>query len=129
MAKTKKFPQVRYTQQLCTLNNYSKWGRFSKAEIKNTYKELLKDMIIPEPAEVYTTLTINYRLIRHNNTRLDKDNIVFALKWIADTLEELDYIKDDKIVNFHSFETIVDSTLPETMFEIQVTTDELKWTD
>jgi hypothetical protein len=60
---------------------------------------------------------------------LDKDNIVFALKWIADTLETLGYVKDDKIINFHSFDTIVDTSLPETMFEIQITTDELKWVE
>jgi len=127
MAKTKKHPETRYTEILCTLNNVTKWIRWNKTEIKNTYKTNLKEMYFPEPEEIYPELTINYRLIRHNNTRLDKDNIIFALKWIADSLEELGYIKDDKVINFHSFDTIVDTSLPETMFEIQVTTNKLYW--
>ena len=127
MKPSKSHPEVRYTTILVTLNNVSRWIRWSKADIKNSYKKSLKEMYIPEPEMIYDVLTIDYRLIRHNNTRLDKDNIVFALKWLADSLEEMGYIKDDKIVDFKSFATIVDKNNSETMFEIRVHTNEEEW--
>lgn len=127
MAKTKKFPQVRYTETLCTLNNTSKWISFKQTEIKNTYKNMMVDMYIPEPETMYKNITIQYRLIRHNKQKLDKDNIVWALKWIADAMESMGYIADDKDINFHSFDTIIDSSLPETMFEVRVMNDSQKW--
>lgn len=127
MKKTKKFPQVRYTEILCTLNNAGSWIRWGKAEIKNNYKFSLKEMYIPEPTSVYEALTIDYRLLRHSKARLDKDNIVFALKWLADSLEEMGYVNDDKIINFRSFDTEYTPENPETMFEIRVHTNTSKW--
>lgn len=117
----------KYTYVLATLNNVGTWIRWSKTKIKNEYKAELKEYYLPEPEAMYDELTIDYRLIRHTNMRLDKDNIVFALKWIADTLEELGYIKDDKVVNFRSFDTIYDKSLPETMFQIRVSKGTTSW--
>lgn len=122
-----KHPEVRYSEYLVTLNNASQWMRFGKTKIKNDYKDTLKEMYIPEPDAMQDVLTIDYRLVRHNNTRLDKDNIVFALKWLADSLEEMGYVKDDKIIDFKSFETIVDTNNTETMFEIRVHTTKENW--
>ena len=127
MAKTKKFPQVRYTETLCTLNNTSRWIRYSQEKIKNEYKDSLREYIIPEPETMYDELTVHYRLIRHNKTRLDKDNVVWAIKWLTDLLETLGYIKDDRVVNFKTFDTIIDEELPETMFEIRVLSGSEKW--
>ena len=117
----------KYTYVLATLNNVSSWIRWNKTKIKNEYKSDLKEYFIPEPEKLYDTLIIDYRIIRHNNMKLDKDNLVFALKWLSDTLEELGYVKDDKIINFRSFDTIVDTSLPETMFEVRVKNEIIEW--
>ena len=42
-------------------------------------------------------------------------------------MEEMGYVKDDKVINFQSFDTIVDDTLPETMFEIRVIKGSQSW--
>ena len=127
MAKTKKHPEKRYSEVLCTLNNVGRWIKFRVTDIKNEYKSGLKEYYIPEPDAVYDSLTIDYRIIRHTNRTVDKDNIIFALKWLADTLEELGYVKNDKVVNFKSFDTIVDTRNPETMFEVRVHTNKEEW--
>jgi len=117
----------KYSEVLCTLNNISAWYRYKKTEIKNTYKQLLKEYFIPQPKQKYKSLTIQYRIIRHNKKNIDKDNVVFALKWIADTLEELGYVDNDNVVNFESFDTIYDTSLPETMLEIRIIDSERIW--
>lgn len=129
MAKTKSHPEVRYSDVLCTLNNTGRFIKFRITEIKNTYKDQLKEFIIPEPEMVYEELTIHYRLIRHNKTQIDKDGVAWALKWIMDTLEEMGYVENDKIINFQTFATITDSSLPETMFEMRVCSEEERWED
>lgn len=113
--KTKKVTQV-----LCTLNNVSSWIKFAKTKIKNDYKDMLKELVLPEPERQYEAIVIEYRIVRHNKSKLDKDNVVFGLKWLADTLQELGYVEDDKVVNFRSFDTIIDTSLEETMFEIRL---------
>ncbi len=128
MAKTKKHPEKRFSEVICTLNNVGRWIRWDKVKIKNTYKDHLREYFIPEPEEQYTALNIKYRIVRHNKSTLDKDNVIFGLKWLADLLEELGYVKDDKVVNFESFDTVVDASLPETMFQIQITTGPKEWT-
>ena len=125
--RTKSKVTGKYSEILATLNNISKWYRWSKTKIKDEYKSGLKEYYIPEPDNVHDSLTIDYRIIRHTNRTVDKDNIIFALKWLADTLEELGYVKNDKVVNFRSFDTIVDIRNPETMFEVRVHTNKEEW--
>jgi hypothetical protein len=111
---------------LCTLNNIPKWYRYNKTKIKQEYKEFLS-YVIPEPETTYEALTIHYRIVRHNNRRIDKDNVIFALKWLSDYLESIGYIKDDNVVNFVSYDTIVNKNIPETMLEIYVTDQKQEW--
>ena len=127
MAKSKKHPETRFSEVLCTLNNVSSWIRWGKAKIKNDYKDHLKEYFIPEPEKLYESFTIHYRLLRPTKAKLDKDNVVFGLKWLADTMEELGYVKDDKVVNFKSFDTLHDSSLSETMFEVRIVEGSESW--
>lgn len=127
MAKTKAHPEPRYSEVLCTLNNVASWIRYSKTKIKNDYKDDLKEYFLPEPEKIYDSLTIEYRIVRDSEKTLDKDNIVFALKWLADSLQEIGYIKDDKVVNFKSYDTTVNKALPETMYEVRVMDGSDKW--
>ena len=123
--KSKKTGKI--TQTLCTLNNATSWLRYGKTKIKNTYKQLLKEYFIPEPQKQYSALVIKYRIVRHTKQNIDKDNVIFALKWIADSLEELEYVKNDNVINFESYDTFYDSKIKETMLDIIVTTGEKKW--
>lgn len=127
--KKTKYKETRYSDVLCTLNNTHRFIKFRKTDIKNLYKSTLKEMYIPEPEQMYEQLTIDYRLIRHNDTTIDKDAVAWAIKWIADTLEELGYVANDKIINFCSFDTIVDKSLPETMFEMRLMNGSRQWED
>lgn len=127
MAKTKAHPEKRYSEVLCTLNNVGRWIKWNKDKIKNDYKDHLKEFFIPEPEREYESFTIQYRLLRDTKKTLDKDNVVFGLKWLADTMQDLGYVKDDKVVNFHSFDTEHDSSLSETMFDIRIVEGSQKW--
>ena len=125
--KTRSKKTKKYSEVICTLNNVSSWIKFAKTQIKNDYKNMLKEYILPEPEKEYDSILIHYRILRHTKQKLDKDNVVFALKWIADAMEELGYIKDDKVVNFCSFDTVVDTSLPETMLEIRILSGKKDW--
>jgi hypothetical protein len=125
--KTKSKKTKKITETLCTLNNVTQWIRYSKTKIKNDYKDLLKDFFIPEPEKQYNALNIQYRIIRDTKRNLDKDNVVFALKWISDTLEDLGYVKNDNVVNFESYDTLYDKQASETMLEIRIAIGEKKW--
>ena len=124
---SKSYPNGRWTEHLCTLNNTTKFIKFKKTEIKNTYKNRLIEYYLPDPEQIYDELTVEYRIVRHNNTSVDKDNVVWALKWIADAMAEIGYVKNDKIINFHSFDQVTDSSLPETMIEIRAISRSEKW--
>jgi len=123
--KSKKTNNSSYV--LATLNNISQWYRYNKTKIKNDYKLYLKEWVVPEPNQQYEHLLIQYRIIRNSKRKLDKDNVIFALKWLADTLEEMEYIKNDQIVNFQSFNTIENTNLPETMLEIKIISTKQTW--
>jgi len=118
-----------YKEVLVTLNNTSQWIRYSQTKIKNEYKQILREFYFPEPEKEYEKLTIDYRIIRNSRRTLDKDNVVWALKWIADTLEEIGYIKNDQNVNFRSFDTILDKSSSETLLEIRVLEGSDRWED
>ncbi len=111
---------------ICTLNNISTWKR-SETKIKKEYKDLLRDLYIPEPDEMYESLIIDYRILRHNKRRLDKDNVIFSEKWLSDLLEDMGYVDDDKVNCIRAFPTIVDMSLPETMIEFRLNSGSIEW--
>ena len=115
------------TEILCTLNNITQWIKFQKSEIKNKYKLHISEYFIPEPDEQLEAFTVEYRIVRHTKRKIDKDNIVFGLKWLVDLMAEMGYVKDDMTVNFDSFDTIYDSTQSETMIDIRIISGGKKW--
>ena len=125
--KTKSKKTGKYSEILISLNNIPRWYRWKKSEIKNEYKSMLKEFYIPEPELKYKTLVLQYRILRHTKTRFDQDNAIFAIKFILDTLEDMQYIDDDRYVNIQSFPTLYDKSLSETMIEIRVLNGESKW--
>lgn len=105
------------TQQLISLNNMSKWYRFKITEIKNEYKDLLKEFFIPEPLKKHKSLSIQYEVQRHNKRRVDSMNIVaFADKWLLDSLVETGWLSDDD----NCFHTITPAAYREGITETQL---------
>jgi len=115
------------TRTLLSLNNVSRWKR-KQTEIKNEFKQSLREIYLPEPAFISEELTIQYRVVRHTKLRFDsQDNAVYALKWLGDVIEEMGYIKDDTNANIQSFPTLVDKSLPETMLQVRLMAGSDSW--
>lgn len=115
------------THILATPNTASKWLRFHKKSIRDNFTSHLREFVIPEPAVMYKYLHIDYRLVRHNNRKIDADSASYAIKWFNDLLEDMGYIKDDKDITVASFPTIIDKLLPETMIDIRVLDKQTIW--
>ena len=115
---------------ILTPNNISKWFRYSQTKIKADYKAILTDLLVPDPIKQYDSLTIKYRIIRHNNRKIDQDNATFpSLKWFNDVLEKLGYVEDDRTISINSFDTIIDSSQPEPRMQIQCYSGSEEWAD
>lgn len=83
-------------KQLISLNNTTRWYRYSHTKIKNGYKDLLKEFFIPDPKRQYSSLIIEYQVLRHNKRRVDAMNIIaFSDKWFLDSLVETGWLSDD----------------------------------
>ncbi len=108
--------------RLALVNNLQYWYRFQKTEVKNNYKTLLKEFFIPNPEMEYKSLTIEYRILRHNKRKIDSDAIVFAVKWITDSLCEIGYVKDDDTVTHILIPAEYREGLTETQLEITILT-------
>ena len=112
---------------IVTLNNVSRWYRYGKTEIKNTWKQELKEMYLPDSDMEHEYLTVKVRIVRNNNRTIDQDGLAFAYKWLMDTIEEMGYINNDKNVSLQTFPTIVDKTQKGTLLEVRVTDDAPQW--
>lgn len=118
-SKSKKTGKV--SEQLCTLNNYSRWGRFGKSEIMTNYKQLLRDFFIPEPEidEPYRHITLEYRIMRHNKRKIDADNLIYNHKWLSDLMQDMGWIVDDDQVTLTIRPSIVVAGIKETQFKVK----------
>jgi len=118
-SKSKKTGKV--TEQLCTLNNASRWLRYGRAEIKAKYKSLLKEFFIPEPEDGFRALrsiTLEYSILRHNKRKIDTDNLIHNIKWISDLLQDMNWISDDDKVTLIIRPSTHIETLSETQFQL-----------
>ena len=117
-SKSKKTGKV--TEQLCTLNNFSRWGRWGKAEIKAEYKQLLRDFFIPEPdGEALDSMTIEFSVLRHNKRKVDVDNLIYNQKFILDLLQEMNWLIDDDQVTVIIIPSSYVKGLSETQFRVR----------
>jgi len=108
-------------EQLCSLNNYSKWGRFAKTKIKTEYKELLKEFYIPtNNNKPYRNLEIEFQILRHNKRKVDADNLAFNHKWFIDSLVETSWLTDDDQVTIILVPSKYVANINETQFKIFV---------
>ena len=82
-------------QRLALVNTIHKWFRHQKTEVKNNYKEILKDFYIPDPIEQFRSGTITYIIHRHTKQKIDADSSIFCVKWFTDSLVETGHLVDD----------------------------------
>ena len=87
-------------QRIALINNLHKWFRFQKTEVKNNYKELLKDFYISEPTRKYRSGEIEFIIHRDSKAKLDSDAIIFAVKWFTDSLVETGHLVDDDRITY-----------------------------
>lgn len=108
-------------KQLISLNNTARWYRYNHTQIKNSYKELLKDFFIPKAKQSYDSLFIEYQVLRHNKRRVDAMNIVaFADKWFLDSLTETGWLSDDDNCYHHITPARYIENIPETQLRVVV---------
>ena len=74
----------KYKEKIISLNksDVSKWLKWKETEIKNTYKDTLKDWHIPTPQEEQKLdrAFIAFHLYRHNKRKFDADNLGYIIK-------------------------------------------------
>ncbi len=82
--------------ELCSLNNISKWFRFAKTKLKAEFKNNLMEWSLPEWEDnPYTKAKIEYTIRRKDGKKLDSDNLVIIYKWLQDLMVEQNYLVDD----------------------------------
>ncbi|MCF6330274.1 MAG: hypothetical protein L3I99_01845 [Sulfurimonas sp.] len=117
-SRSKKTGKV--TEQLCTLNNFSRWGRWAKKDIKNQYKKLLREFFIPETkSEPLDKITIEFSILRHNKRKVDIDGLIYNIKFILDLLQEMKWISDDDQVTSILKPSTYTKNIAETQFKIR----------
>lgn len=83
-------------QELCSLNNMSKWYRFHKTKIKHEFKLTLGEWFLPLWEDnPYTKAEISYTILRKDGKKLDSDNLTIIYKWLQDYIVEQNYLVDD----------------------------------
>jgi len=108
------------TEQLCTLNNYSRWSKYGLKELKNQYKNLLREFFIPEPEfEPLNNIILDYQILRHNKRKVDVDNVIINQKWISDLLQDMNWISDDDQVTLVLRPSIFHKGISETQFKLK----------
>ena len=117
-SRSKKTGKV--TEQLCTVNNQSRWKRYSEAKIKAEYKQILRDFYIPEPEGIaLDSMIVEFSILRHNKKKLDVDGLIYNHKWFLDLLQDMNWLVDDDQVHLVLVPFIVDKTLTETQFRVK----------
>lgn len=104
------------------MNNASIWMRYYQAKIKKTFKDSLKDWVIPiHEGSPHTIGSVEFQLYRPTKRRLDADSIAFIGKWTVDLLVEQGYFVDDDNITFVYKPVIVESDRVETevMFTVK----------
>ncbi len=83
--------------ELCSLNNLSRWYRFAKTKIKQDFKTQLGEWFLPqwEDQNPFTQAEIEYTILRKDGKKLDSDNLTIVYKWLQDFLVEQNYMIDD----------------------------------
>ncbi len=83
--------------ELCTLNNASRWNRFAKTKIKHDFKQQITEWNLPpwEEHNPFTKAEIEYTILRKDGKKLDSDNVAYTYKWLQDILVEQNYLVDD----------------------------------
>jgi len=108
-------------KQIVSLNNIARWKRFGEADIKNGYKELLQDFFIPDAINMYQSLKLEYKVLRHNFRKADAMNVVpIADKWFLDKLVDMGWLNDDDNCSHNISPAEFTESLIETQLSVRV---------
>ena len=83
--------------ELCTMNNHSRWGRFAKTKIKQEFQDMISEWSLPpwEDENPFTKAEMECTILRKDGKKLDSDNLAFTYKWLQDILVLNGYLIDD----------------------------------
>ena len=82
--------------ELCSLNNISRWYRFAKTKIKDEFKNQLKEWSLPVWEDnPFMKAELEYTILRTNRKKMDSDALSLTYKWVQDLLVEEGYLTDD----------------------------------
>ncbi len=89
-------PSFGKKNELCTLNNVTKWFKFAKTKLKDNFKLDLSEWSLPPWEDnPYTKADIEYTILRKDGKKIDSDNLAFSYKWLQDLLVDQNYLIDD----------------------------------
>jgi len=82
--------------ELCTMNNHSRWGRFAKTKIKQEFQDMISEWSLPPWEDnPFTKAEMECTILRKDGKKLDSDNLAFTYKWLQDILVLNNYLVDD----------------------------------
>lgn len=83
------------------INNISYWYRYRATEIKNRFKQELREWFVEQREdEPFIEADIEFTIIRNTKHRIDADSIALVSKWTVDLFVEQDWLIDDNRVRF-----------------------------
>lgn len=105
--------------KIASLNELPKWHWSSVDKVKREYKSVISDWYIGSyEGEPLKSMTIVFKLQRHNNRILDSDNIGFIIKWTIDAIKESGWLIDDDQITYLVEPSELKTDLIESMIEV-----------
>jgi hypothetical protein len=105
--------------KIASLNEVPKWHWNDTAKVKKQYKDVINDWYIGDPdGEPLSSMTVVFKLKRHNGRILDSDNIGFIIKWTIDAIKESGWLIDDDQITYLVIPSVIDRELIESTIEV-----------
>lgn len=105
--------------KIASLNEIPKWHWSSVAKVKQEYKSIISDWYIGSyDGEPLSSMTIVFKIKRHNKKILDSDNIGFIIKWTIDAIKESGWLTDDDQITYLVEPSVLDRDLIESLIEV-----------
>lgn len=105
--------------KIASLNEIPKWHWKTVSDVKNGFKDLLKEWYIGSTdLEPLPKMTIVFKLYRHNNRMLDSDNLGFIIKWTIDSIKESNWLIDDDQICYTVEPSVLNKELIETSMQV-----------
>lgn len=105
--------------KIASLNELPKWHWKVISDVQKQYKQIIKDWYISSyESDPLPSMTILFKLHRHNDRVLDSDNLGFIIKWTIDAIKESGWLIDDDQITYIVEPSRVNRDLIETSIEV-----------